>query len=320
MKRASMLIAALVPFAVAANQDVATADWDYEQLRGNWRVSEIIGSEVQSRDGQSVGEVREVLLATDGSVASVLINAEDAGLDDGAATSRAEEERVTFEDDDVNAEREDDLRRADADPRATGGIADDDLDATDEDARVGTVADTDRDGDAAEERHDPTTRDNTNYMARDDIGRMGPEGARAETVAVAGEDGVIALDWSSPTFEDGRMVLDVDRNALQQRVSYEDDPAENRQDHIRASELIGMDVNLSDEDSFAEIEDILISPEGRSTAFVLESWNFLTRDRFAIPVDLQSVNMEESVLDYQLTSGDVKGFGEFDFDEYSDAT
>lgn len=320
MRVMPLLMAAMLPVAAVADQGPQAANWDYEQLRGSWRVSEIIGSEVQATDGTTYGEVKDVVLSTDGSIASVLVES------DGALTREAgamQEER------DRAARMEDDAERRDV-ALEDEDRAQDDARVITDDERVGEMVTEDR---SREDRHDPTVQDDTNYMARDDIQRLPAE---AETVdpeeevrvsqdndqlvgATTREDGLVELEWRNPSFNADENVVRLDVGARAVALDQGRQTA-GAQGEIRASDLIGMDVNLSDEESYGEVEDVLVSADGEATALVVDSWNFLTKDRYAIPVELDNVNVEENVIDYQLSSEEVEGFGEFEFDEYLETT
>jgi ribosomal 30S subunit maturation factor RimM len=88
----------------------------------------------------------------------------------------------------------------------------------------------------------------------------------------------------------------------------------------RASDLMNMDVRLSDEENFGSVEDILVNEQGEASAVVVTSWDFLDRQQYALPVDLQAVNVEEDVIQYDLSSQDVEQQGEFDFDDHLEST
>src|SRR5690606_12125502 len=70
------LAAAVLPFAALA-QGMQTGNWNPQDVQGDWRVSEMIGSDVESNDGQEGGELKDVVIGADGKLVSVLVEATD---------------------------------------------------------------------------------------------------------------------------------------------------------------------------------------------------------------------------------------------------
>lgn len=332
MRAMPLFMAAMLPMAAAADQNLQSANWDYEQLRGSWRVSEIIGSEVQANDGSEYGEIKDVVLSTDGKIQSVLVESDGAMTREGGAMQeeRTRADREGEEREQFGAERR---NVAVEEQGAQRDRAQDDARVFTDDARVGQLES--EEGGLAD-RHDASVQDDTNYMARDDLQRLPAEASDADDEmrvsseqnqyggAATRQDGLAELEWRNPSFNADESVVRLDVGQQTRTVAASGSEAATgtagSQGGIRASELIGMDVNLADEESYGEVEDVLVSADGEATALVVDSWNFLTKDRYAIPVELNNVNMEENQIDYQLSSDEVEGFGEFEFDEYLETT
>ena len=45
----------------------------YSTQQGEWRTSKLIGSKVQNKAGESIGDINEIILASDGSAAAAVI-------------------------------------------------------------------------------------------------------------------------------------------------------------------------------------------------------------------------------------------------------
>ena len=76
-----------------------------------------------------------------------------------------------------------------------------------------------------------------------------------------------------------------------------------------------MEVNLTDEESFGEIEDVLIDLEsGTASALVVDSMQFFDKERYALPVNLDNVNPEDEELTLEVTQQELEAMGEFDME------
>ena len=86
---------------------------------------------------------------------------------------------------------------------------------------------------------------------------------------------------------------------------------------LRASEIVGMEVNLSDEESFGDVEDVMIGGDGKEVvAIVVDNWDGLEKKRRAFPLENVQFDTEAGEIDFQLTSQDVEGMEEFSLDRY----
>lgn len=84
---------------------------------------------------------------------------------------------------------------------------------------------------------------------------------------------------------------------------------------VRASMLIGMEVNLADEDSFGEVEDVMLDPStGKASALVIDSMEFFDKERYAVPVNLDQLNPAEEELTLQYTQQELEQLGEFEME------
>lgn len=59
------------PAATTAN-DAMAPQW-YAHQQGEWRTSKLVGSKVQNKAGDSIGDINEIILANDGSAAAAVI-------------------------------------------------------------------------------------------------------------------------------------------------------------------------------------------------------------------------------------------------------
>lgn len=88
---------------------------------------------------------------------------------------------------------------------------------------------------------------------------------------------------------------------------------------LEADEVIGMEVDLSDEESFGEVEDIMLSEKGdKAVALVIDNWDGANKERRAMPVELKSVDREREVIRYNVSKDQLDEDGNFDLDKYSD--
>lgn len=82
---------------------------------------------------------------------------------------------------------------------------------------------------------------------------------------------------------------------------------------FRASDIIGMEVHLSDADSFGEVEDLLIdAQQGKTTALLVDAWEGFDKQTYALPVELDAVNREDNTLSYEYTESEVKALQEYE--------
>ncbi|HEX6928955.1 MAG TPA: PRC-barrel domain-containing protein [Gammaproteobacteria bacterium] len=283
MKRTPLLFAALVPFAAAAGQSMGVQEVDQQELRDDLQVTSILGSEIQSSDGQQLGSVEDVILSADGNVISVIVQRE------GEVAETADDMRAS-------AERGMDEAQSRWDEATT-----------DEDAGY---ADTGETGTASQSQ------------AQDERGMdMGLDPDRAGSTEMG--DDFAKLDWSSVSFDPEEEILRVtgSESSLQPVEYDQTEDMQQLQGEIRASKLVGLEVNLADEDSFGEVEDVMIDPaQGKASAIVVDSMEFFDKERYALPVDLNGINAEEEELTLQYTQQQIKDMGQFDMDAVTEGT
>jgi len=78
---------------------------------------------------------------------------------------------------------------------------------------------------------------------------------------------------------------------------------------LNVSELLGMQVNLADEESFGEVDDVLVDTRGEVAGIVV-SRGLLGSAR-AVPFEMNFVNREEKAVELEFSSQDVERLGEF---------
>lgn len=285
MKRTSLLIAAVIPFVAVAAPGTGSQKIDHEELRGDLQITNIIGSEVKAGDGRDVGTVEDVILGRDGSIMSVIVQRDgEVLMNDTEQSAERGMEQAGYEEHQENF---------DDDAADFGEVGGTDL--------AGTVED--------ESMQDGAERADVS-MDSENAGGM-------ET-----GDGFARVEWSSVSYDNEEDVLRLNGDAASlESVQYEQSSAQDMQDEVRASELVGMEVDLSDEESFGEVEDVLINAEsGKASALVVDSMEFFDKERYALPVELNDINAEEETLTLQYSAQQLEEMGEFDMEMYTDET
>lgn len=284
MKRTPLLIAALMPFVATAGASTGT-QLDHQELQNDLQVTKLLGADVQSSAGEEIGSIEDVVLDKDGNVKSVIVQRE------GDAEGVLSDARDTAEETMASAE------------------------GAWEDATSDEAADTDEEA-AADVDSETVAADDSAADERDGVD-FDPDRAGSTEMG----DNFASVDWSSISWDDesGAVQLSGDAASLQTVQYDQSEPAQ--QDEIRASALVGMEVNLADEESFGEVEDVLIDLEqGKASAIVVDSMEFFDKERYALPVELDAINMEEEELTLQYTQQQLEEMEEFDMDETTERT
>ncbi|HEX7048471.1 MAG TPA: PRC-barrel domain-containing protein [Gammaproteobacteria bacterium] len=279
MKRTVLLLAAfLMPFVASAGAAPSTnpEKVDYQELRDDLQVTSLLGLNVQS-DGRDIGAIEDVIFGKDGRIASVIIQREgDIESAAGEAAQAVEDTRASAERawDDATGERDRPTREAAADASDRG----------------------DEGGEAAN---------------ADQQDGMGLDPDRIGTTELG--DAFVKVDWSSLSVDQQAEVAHLaGGGASMQTIQYDQTEALPNAGEVRASNLVGMEVNLSNEESFGEVEDVLIDTKsGKASAIVVDSMQFFDKERFALPVELDTVNAEEEELTVQYTKEQIEGMEEF---------
>lgn len=127
------------------------------------------------------------------------------------------------------------------------------------------------------------------------------------------DDELRAVKPGDMSFTDEAGDLLLSDNAQLQPVA---DDAE-RIDGMLISEIIGMEVNMADEDSFGDVEDVMLSHDGlRVVAVVVDNWSGLNKERRALPFDNAIVSYEEEEITFPYTEEQMKGVPQFNLDAY----
>lgn len=88
---------------------------------------------------------------------------------------------------------------------------------------------------------------------------------------------------------------------------------------LKMDEIIGAEVNLSDEDSFGRVEDVMLSQDNTEVvAIVVDNWDGLNKHRRALPLDSARLSEEEEEVNFTLTQAQVEQMPEFNLDQYDD--
>jgi len=124
------------------------------------------------------------------------------------------------------------------------------------------------------------------------------------------------LQWSDVSYDAEEEIFRLNDLSSLETVGYDQSSAQTLGGEVRASKLVGLEVHLSDEESFGEVEDVMLDPRtGKASAIVVDSMEFFDKERYALPVSLDGINTEEESLTLQLTEQQVKDMGEFEMNE-----
>lgn len=278
--RIFILAAAMTPLlAVAGGGDKLGVKTD--ELKDDWRLSEIIGSEVQSSDGQTVGEVQDVLLSEDGRVEALQVSADDGMTRQASVSTTEGVERGAVGDGAGQVVAED---RTQVGMRNTGAERD----------KLVT----------------PTGEDGADAAAS--LGQAGD--SRVAAAAMTDDADLTSVSWDSPQFDEQNGVVTVQSSQMQTVSAEDSSSATSASGKHKASELMEMEVALSDEDSFGNVEDVLVSSDGEVSALVVNAGGFMSEEQYALPADFENVSAEEGVIRYDLARADVEQ-AKIDLDE-----
>lgn len=288
MKRVPLLMAAaLVPLAVSAGERNDLVDWDVETIKADERVTDIMGAEVYSADGQEIGEVRDVVFDSDG-ISSILF----------MPNTRQE---VTSGKRVVTP----------ADPQDTDVYPSAEAAARDNMADAPNVRQEQPTGDDFQEQQSQT-------LMRE--------------AAHAGVGSMALLDWNDVTYDASRdaVILKSDQADFKDASAFMEGKSDDEQsgtgsgdrtstsasaNEVPANTVLGMDVNLSNEDSFGRVEDVLVSDSGETTAYVVDSWDLVDKKRYAVPAEASTVDAEANEINLDYSKEDLVTLEEFEFDQ-----
>lgn len=253
----------------------APGELDHDALRDDLKVTDILGAEVRAADDRELGAVEDIILGDGGRIVSVLVQSEG-----GLATLGGEIEQAAGE-----AERA--VEEGMADVETAGGDEPARADEVDRIAAEGSET-----GSGMEQGLDPD---------------------RADTAEPG--DAFVSVGWDAVVFDADNETIRLDGSASQQAVAYDQTGELEMRGEVRASKLVGMEVHLADEDSFGEVEDVLIDPrEGRASALVIDSMEFFDKERYAVPLNLDAIDVEAEELTLQYTAQQLEEMGEFEMD------
>ncbi|HEX6930191.1 MAG TPA: PRC-barrel domain-containing protein, partial [Gammaproteobacteria bacterium] len=114
------------------------------------------------------------------------------------------------------------------------------------------------------------------------------------------------------------VIVDMEARELMQKRQSDDTTSG---DLLDAGEIVGMEVDLADTESFGEVEDVMIAEDGReAVALVVDNWDGVNKQRRALPVALDSVDREDESIRYDFGRDALGEAGDFDLDQYTDDT
>ena len=132
------------------------------------------------------------------------------------------------------------------------------------------------------------------------------EQRRQQDPRVVAHNEMMKIDWMEPSFEPNVMQVDVTEDTLQERVAFHEyEQPVTEGNVVQASELIGMDINLRDQEDYAEVRDVLIHPDEDKAALVVHIGG---DDEYrAIPMDRASnVDTDTGEIDYKADRREVE--------------
>lgn len=276
MRHLPLMLVALAPLAgIAAQGDDLKSKVNLEKLQQDTKASEIIGSEVREASGKEAGEVEDLVIGMNGRIEAVLLNTDDELFnDDAGAAADGPMEPVEPVDDGLRERQDVDLENAD---RGQAG----------EQATIGKPTDSEdlRKVNWSKVNYDPS------------------------------QDQVTISGSGSGTSDRNRPVRGTSSDAgssAGQRAGGQPGGG-NAVDSFRASEIIGMEVHLEDAKSFGSVEDVLIdTKQGKATAFLVDAWEGLDKQTYALPVNIKAINSENDSIDYPYTESDVVALQEYE--------
>lgn len=153
-----------------------------------------------------------------------------------------------------------------------------------------------------------------------------PQEKAGSGIGTQTEEGFTKIDWSKVTYDpqQDNVRLNVDAQGSAQAPDYSDmrasaempgsvQPAEASSDTFHASEIVGMEVHLSDAESFGEVEDVLIDrQQGEVSALLVDTWEGFDKQTYALPAELDGINREDNTLTYDYTESEVTALQEYE--------
>lgn len=152
--------------------------------------------------------------------------------------------------------------------------------------------------------------------AGEDTERMAERTAQGGETSLPGQ-GEMSVDPKDVKYDpnEGRVIVSMDKLKAADTRVYES----GERGDMRLSEVVGMEVNLQDEDSFGRVEDVMLSEDNTEVvALVVDNWDGLEKNRRALPIDKAEFNAEEEEITLSLSLADVEPLPEFNLDNYTD--
>lgn len=322
MKRLSLMLAAALPFAVMADQPGKSLKVDADKLRQATPASVLINENLKTRDGEDAGTIEDIVVSSDGQVKHFLV---DANRDD-LREKRQERQQVSA----------DDNRSDRADIVAAGDRTDP---VYEDESQTATVERTGAEDDSARmagSEQEPVYEDDSQVAtaertgAADDNSRMA--GSEREPVyeerdqrdgdsgwGWGGDTQLSQVDPKSVTYNHQSNEATIDSQDVLTAQQVSDDQAAQSTDEIRVSDIMGMDVHLSDEESFGSVDDVMLSEDNSEiVAIVVNNWEGLSRERRALPLEGAQFNVEDDAVSFEYSSAEVQQLPEFNLDRYTD--
>lgn len=297
MKRIPLVIAAVVPFAVMAEGVGSSQNLkvDAEKLRKATPASVLLNEELKTKDGKEAGTLEEIIVSRDGKVQHFLVdvNREELRDDRGSNDNHRQDMDIVATDNRRDSSAKDPVYEQSS---AEGGELNRDDTRQARNEPVYEQGEPNRD---TRQAQDSGQRDANYGWMSDQLTQISPE---------------------SVSYDNQLKIARVDEQKAMSAQRVSEDRASQGRDSLRVSEVIGMEVHLSDEDSFGSVEDVMLSRDNSEiVAIVVDNWDGFSKERRALPVNNAQLDAENDELTFQASLNDVKSLPEFNLDRYTES-
>lgn len=136
----------------------------------------------------------------------------------------------------------------------------------------------------------------------------------------------VNLSWSAEqlapvsaetvSFDSKQDRVTVDTEKLKQQASTTSE--RELENGLRVSKVVGMDVNLNNDESYGRVEEVMLSKDNtKAVALVVDSWDGLEKRRQAFPLDKASFDAETETVKLDLSQNEAQNAPKFSLDKYS---
>lgn len=137
----------------------------------------------------------------------------------------------------------------------------------------------------------------------------------------AGTSGVVEVPWENISYDQQENKVRLSGETRQTTVVAGEPGNITQRGVMLASDLLDMNVALSDAESYGEVQDILINPqEGQATAVVVDTGGFFASETYAVPFDAATINEQQREVVLPNAEQDFEEAEELDIDSITDST